>query len=154
PIIYANTNYARNYFDKDIAQYDLWLANWTLDANKPAGKSDNGIWSKRWVWQYTSHGQGDGIPRRVDRHVFEGTVFERAEFVPSYHPGDFDRNGRVDDRDKGLWSKTKGQTVTPGSGADGDLSGKIDEADLEIWKANRGKSYAAPQHRSVARRGS
>src|SRR6478672_13884267 len=27
PLIYANSNYAKNYFDGDIARYDLWLAN-------------------------------------------------------------------------------------------------------------------------------
>jgi GH25 family lysozyme M1 (1,4-beta-N-acetylmuramidase) len=43
PIIYANSNYARNYFEKDVAQYDLWLANWTLDSEKPPAKSQYGM---------------------------------------------------------------------------------------------------------------
>jgi len=154
PLIYANSNYAKNYFDNDIARYELWLANWTLDANKQPGKSENGIWKQRPFWQYTSHGQVHGIGGRVDRDVFNGTMFELAQFVPGFYPGDFDRNGRVDDRDKGLWNKTKGQAVNPGIGADSDLSGTVDAADLEIWKANRGKTYVKPQRRAVARRNS
>jgi hypothetical protein len=152
PIIYANSNYAKNYFEKDVAQYDLWLANWTLDADKPPAKLQYGIWDKWHFWQYTSHGAVDGIKGRVDRDVFEGTMLDLAQFVPNFHPGDYDGNGRVDDRDKAVWRKMKGQTVNPGTGADGDLSGTVDDADLAVWKANNGKSYAAGSHRSPAPR--
>jgi GH25 family lysozyme M1 (1,4-beta-N-acetylmuramidase) len=154
PLIYANTNYAKNYFDKDIAQYDLWLANWTLDAKKPPAKSAGGIWNDWRFWQYTSHGSVDGIDARVDRDVFAGTMLDLARFAPNFHPGDYDGNGRVDNRDKGAWNKSKGQTVITGQGADGDLSGIIDEGDLKVWQANNGKKYASPQHRTAARRGS
>jgi hypothetical protein len=81
-------------------------------------------------------------------------MLELAKFVPSYHPGDYDGNGRVDERDKAVWRKMKGQTVLPGTGADGDLSGTIDDADLAVWKANDGKSYASKPSRTRARRGS
>ena len=153
PIIYANSNYARNYLEKDVAKYDLWLANWTLDADKPAAKSQNGIWNKWSFWQYTSHGSVDGIGGRVDRDVFAGSMLELARFAPNFHPGDYDGNGHVDNRDKAVWQKTKGQTVNPGTSADGDLSGKIDDGDLAVWKANNGKSYVATQRRSRTRRG-
>jgi lysozyme len=152
PIIYANSNYAKNYFEKDVSQYELWLANWTLDSDKPPAKSQNGIWDKWHFWQYTSHGAVDGIRGRVYRDVFEGTMLELAQFVPNFHPGDYDGNGRVDDRDKAVWRKMKGQTVNPGTGADGDLSGTVDDADLAVWKANNGKSYANESHRSPAKR--
>ena len=154
PIIYANSNYAKNYFEKDVSQYDLWLANWTLDADKPPAKSQYGIWDKWYFWQYTSHGAVEGIGGRVDRDVFAGTMLELAQFVPNFHPGDYDGNGRVDDRDREVWRKTKGQTVNPGTGADGDLSGTVDDADLAVWKANNGKTYTIGSHRSPIRHGS
>ncbi len=154
PIIYANSNYAKNYFEKDVAKYDLWLANWTLDAEKPPAKSQYGIWSKWYFWQYTSHGAVDGIGGRVDRDVFTGTMLELAHFVPNFHPGDYNGDGRVDDRDKAVWRKMKGQTVNPGTGADGDLSGTVDDGDLAVWKANNGKSYVNSPHRSQPRHGS
>jgi lysozyme len=80
PRIYANSNYARNYFDKDIAKYDLWLANWTLDANKRPAKSQYGIWDQWHFWQFTSHGSVDGITGRIDRDVFAGTMAELKQF--------------------------------------------------------------------------
>jgi GH25 family lysozyme M1 (1,4-beta-N-acetylmuramidase) len=154
PIIYTNSNYARNYLEKDVAQYDVWLANWTQDAAKQPPKSQYGVWNKWSFWQYSDRGHIEGIGGRVDRDIFSGTMLELARFSPVFHPGDFDGNGRVDDRDKGVWRKMKGQKVNPGLGADGDLSGTVDDADLAVWNANKGKSYPGDKRRPKARSGS
>lgn len=154
PIIYTNSNYAKNYLDKSVNQYDLWLANWTKDTSKPPAASQYGIWSKWPFWQYTSSGTVEGISARVDRDVFDGTMLQLAEFVPSFHPGDFNSDGIVNDRDAAVWRAAKGQTVNPGTGADCDFNGAIDQADYAIWKANRGKSYVSKPGRTRVRRSS
>jgi hypothetical protein len=56
-------------------------------------------------------------------------------------PGDYDRNGRVDEADRELWEQTLGQPATPpGSGADGDADGQVDEDDLAVWEQHAGQT--------------
>ncbi|MDC0934714.1 DUF4347 domain-containing protein, partial [Pirellulales bacterium] len=54
--------------------------------------------------------------------------------------GDYNENGIIDAADYTVWRDTLGQSVTPGSGADGDGSGIIDQGDYAVWKSNFGKT--------------
>jgi lysozyme len=83
PIIYASSNFAKNYFETNINQYPLWLANWTNNTNNPPSAADAGIWSSiGWTfWQYSSTGSVPGISGNVDLDVFNGTPAQLAQFV-------------------------------------------------------------------------
>ncbi|TWT33774.1 hypothetical protein KOR34_36080 [Posidoniimonas corsicana] len=52
-----------------------------------------------------------------------------------FRPGDFDRDGQVDARDFIFWRMSRGQSVTPGEGADANWDGFVDEADYVEWRA-------------------
>ncbi|HTL31434.1 MAG TPA: glycoside hydrolase family 25 protein, partial [Tepidisphaeraceae bacterium] len=68
PIIYCNTNYATNYLNSTVAQWPLWIANWSTAYGDPTttGKPPTGVWSNFTFWQYTSSGSVSGISGRVD----------------------------------------------------------------------------------------
>ena len=55
-------------------------------------------------------------------------------------PGDYNGNGQVDAADYTLWADTLGQSVTPGTGADGVADGVINEHDYTMWFARFGNS--------------
>jgi hypothetical protein len=55
-------------------------------------------------------------------------------------PGDYNRDGKVDAADYGLWRKTLNQSVTQGTGADGDHDGIITQADYNIWRQHYASS--------------
>jgi hypothetical protein len=64
----------------------------------------------------------------------------QSGFYESLPPGDYDRNGRVDESDRTLYEQTLGQPATPpGAGADGDRDGEIDEDDLAVWEQHQGE---------------
>ena len=64
---------------------------------------------------------------------------------PAGNPaGDYNRNGIVDAADWIIWRKTSGQSVTPGSGADGNGDGIVDSADQVIWQQNFGATLPPP----------
>ena len=52
PIIYVNKNYANDHLDTSINQYQLWIAHWTCDTNRPPDTGDTGIWNNWDFWQY------------------------------------------------------------------------------------------------------
>ncbi len=52
--------------------------------------------------------------------------------------GDYNRDGTVDASDYVLWSDTRGQNVTPGTGADGVDDGVINTLDYAFWKTHFG----------------
>ena len=79
-------------------------------------------------------GNADSIVR-IDIGAYE------SQGVPSFAPGDYNRNGVVDAADYTKWRDTLGQKVTPYSGADGDGSGIVDSADYELWKTNFGRPF-------------
>jgi GH25 family lysozyme M1 (1,4-beta-N-acetylmuramidase) len=81
PIIYCNSNFAKNYFESNISQYPLWLAKWTNDVNNPPSAFDSGIWNTWRFWQWTSTGSVAGISGNVDRDVFNGTITELNQFI-------------------------------------------------------------------------
>ncbi|QDV72312.1 lamin tail domain-containing protein [Botrimarina mediterranea] len=51
-------------------------------------------------------------------------------------PGDYDRNGVVEQADHLVWRTSYGATVTPFMGADGNGDGRIDAADYTVWRDN------------------
>ena len=148
PIIYTSGNFAQNYLEPDIAQYPLWFAKPTSgDGNNfslapPPTAANIGIWSDWTFWQWSWTGNVGGI-NPVDRDVFEGTMEQLAEFIPTYHAGDYNRDGKVDAADYVRWRKTMGQTVNLGTGADGNLDGIVNQSDLSVWRANFGVSYGS-----------
>jgi hypothetical protein len=71
-------------------------------------------------------------------------------------PGDYNGNGSVDAADYTLWQDSNGDTVDPGTGADGVADGTINNLDYLYWKtqfANSGGSGSAaavPEPSSLA----
>jgi prepilin-type N-terminal cleavage/methylation domain-containing protein len=59
------------------------------------------------------------------------------EIVDEFPPGDYDRNGFVQQADYAMWQATFGASLTAGDGADGNANGRIDAADYVMWR----KSY-------------
>ncbi|QDU89160.1 CotH protein [Pirellulimonas nuda] len=57
-------------------------------------------------------------------------------------PGDYDRNGLVEQLDRDFWAAQFGQTVTAYAGADGNGDGRVDAADYTVWRDNLGASPA------------
>lgn len=135
PIIYANTNYATNYFESNISQYDFWLANYNYTPPSEPPASATGIWSDWDFWQFTASGTVSGISGAVDRNVFEGTMDDLLEFVPFEPSGDFNRDGDVDGRDFLAWQRNVGLAtgVTFAKG-DANHDGEINATDLAIWQ--------------------
>ncbi|MFX0206925.1 MAG: GH25 family lysozyme, partial [Candidatus Hodarchaeota archaeon] len=70
PIIYCNSNYANNYLDSRVTQYDLWIANW--DVQTP----NTGVWDTWAFWQYTVSDAGyvPGISGRADLDYYNGDL--------------------------------------------------------------------------------
>jgi len=64
----------------------------------------------------------------------------RTNFV---HSADYNNNGRVDAADYVMWRKTLGNTVTPGSGADGFVDGTINDLDYFWWRSHFGLTDGA-----------
>ena len=48
PIIYVNSNYASNFLDSSVTEYDLWIAHWRCDTGTPPNA---GIWDN---WDFFS----------------------------------------------------------------------------------------------------
>jgi GH25 family lysozyme M1 (1,4-beta-N-acetylmuramidase) len=145
PIIYTCCGFGTSTFlEPDIAQHDLWIRKITggdvFNPNSPPTASDMGIWSDWTFWQWSANGNVAGISP-VDRDAFEGSMEQLAQYIPTYHAGDFDRSGNVDAADYVYWRKTIGQIVNMGTGADGNLSGIVDIDDYRVWRAKHGASY-------------
>ena len=94
PMIYANSDWAKNYIEADLKQYDLWHARWTRDLDQPPLPSDPGIWAPNWTfWQYSDAtlvpGVAAGTPgvlTGVDGDVFAGSLAELQEWARSAVP--------------------------------------------------------------------
>ncbi len=94
PLVYMNTNYARNYIDDSLADRDLWIANYNsgnvygdpLTTGSP-DTGNAGDWS---FWQYTSLGSGAlyGVTgNTIDLNVANGDInFVRSFVIPSNVP--------------------------------------------------------------------
>ncbi len=86
PILYVNSNYARNHLDSSINQYDLWIALWRCDTDTPPSQEDTGEWDDWSFWQYYGPSYcGDnsvpGIDGNVDLDVFNGDMLSLRTFV-------------------------------------------------------------------------
>jgi hypothetical protein len=62
---------------------------------------------------------------------------------PDPIPGDYDGNRTVEQADFTLWKSVFGNSVDPGTSADGNGNGTIDAADYVIWRKNLGMSQPA-----------
>jgi GH25 family lysozyme M1 (1,4-beta-N-acetylmuramidase) len=72
PIIYLNTDYARNYVNSSVTPHKDWIANYN-SVNPDSGSSVNGVWGTKWtVFQYSSTGTVSGISGNVDTDYFNG----------------------------------------------------------------------------------
>ena len=145
PIIYTCCGFhTSSFLEPDIAQHDLWIRKITggdtFNPSSPPTASDLGIWSDWTFWQWSATGNVAGISP-VDRDAFEGSMEQLAQFIPTYHAGDFDRSGKVDAADYVTWRKTLGLTVNLGTAADGNLNGTVDLDDYRVWRANFGVTY-------------
>jgi hypothetical protein len=86
-----------------------------------------------------------GLPTGVRRRV---TAVEVGALIdigwsaapPTGLPGDYNRNGTVEAADYVVWRNTRGQNVTPGSGADGSGNGSVGAEDYTFWRARFGTS--------------
>jgi hypothetical protein len=72
----------------------------------------------------------------------------RAIGAPAMVPGDYNQNGMVDAADYVLWRDMLGQTVTPGTGADGtgpagEPDGVVNQLDYDFWRGRFGSSSAS-----------
>jgi|GEM_PF-3214707 len=78
PLLYVNSDYANNYLDNSVNQYDLWIAHWTHD---PYLSPNIGIWDDWEFWQYSNQGSVPGITGGVPVDVFKGNLSELNDFV-------------------------------------------------------------------------
>jgi hypothetical protein len=85
--------------------------------------------------------RGEGFARVADagsRLRIDIGAYE-SQGVPTFAPGDYNRNGIVDSADYVVWRKMLGEMmVEPFSGADGNGNGVIDQADHQVWQSNFG----------------
>jgi len=89
PLIYATKSFAQHELDASIAEYDLWLADWTCSTNDPPTEGDTGIWEGDWAfWQYWEPKPDNcgiqpvpGIAGGVDLDLFAGDMSDLAKFV-------------------------------------------------------------------------
>ncbi len=66
---------------------------------------------------------------------FTPSLVDPADFLLSYVPGDFDRNGLIDTADYDMWKTDFGNAVAQaGEGADGNRDGVVNAADYTIWR--------------------
>ncbi|TWT47242.1 Lysozyme M1 precursor [Botrimarina hoheduenensis] len=140
PIIYLNSNYAINYVNSSVAQYDLWIARWTYNtSNLPAGANQLGVWSDWDFWQW-SDSESIGGEAPVDANLFRGTTQDLAAYLYAAEPpltGDYNGDGVVDLADYTKWRDTLRRGNLDLS-ADGNKSGAIDTGDYDVWAANYG----------------
>jgi GH25 family lysozyme M1 (1,4-beta-N-acetylmuramidase) len=157
PIIYTCCGFGTaTFLEPDIAQHDLWIRKITggdaFNPNSPPTASDMGIWSDWTFWQWSATGNVAGISP-VDRDAFKGTLEQLAQYIPTYHAGDFDRSGNVDAADYVHWRNTLGQAVNIGTAADGNLSGIVDIDDYRVWRTNFGAAFGTGLGNTVSSAG-
>ncbi len=68
PIIYTNPNYAENYLDSSVSQWNLWIANYGVSS------PSTGIWDSWAFWQYTNEGNVSGVSGNVDMDYYNGNL--------------------------------------------------------------------------------
>ena len=140
PLIYANSNYAKNYFESDLAQYDLWIARWTHNPLVTPTSSNLGIWNDWEFWQWTDSWRVAGIAGNVDGNLFDGTMQDLMQFVVGADPtADFDDDGDRDGADFLVWQRGLGITNGANQGnGDANWDAAVDQADLTVWQQQIG----------------
>jgi hypothetical protein len=146
PIIYASTSYINNYFETNINQFPLWLANWNYTPPTLPPASADGIFNGWDFWQYTSTGPVAGVPgSNVDKDVYQGTMDQLlAEFLMVQPNGDFNNDNDVDGADFLTWQLNHGRTGATATFANGDADGSkaINLADMTVWQSGFGAPAA------------
>jgi hypothetical protein len=61
---------------------------------------------------------------------------------PLIMPGDYNQDDVVDSADYVVWRKKLGQSVAPGTSADGDGNGVVGQSDLAVWRVEFGETTA------------
>jgi Concanavalin A-like lectin/glucanases superfamily len=75
---------------------------------------------------------------------FTPGLVDPEDFLLSYAPGDFDRNGAIELADFSKWQSDFGSTAAAiGDGADGNRDGLVDAADYTVWRDAYDASGAA-----------
>lgn len=154
PLIYTNADYAGNYLDASLSEYDLWVAHWTYDTIR---SPNTGIWDGWAFWQYSDEGRVPGIAGDVDLDLFSGSEAELSKFVISASStgsevaeewnrtfggaGD-DRIGSVEITSDGGYILAGGTSSFGTIGEDAWLI-KTDEAGNELWENTFGGAYKA-----------
>jgi GH25 family lysozyme M1 (1,4-beta-N-acetylmuramidase) len=71
PLIQVTSEYANYYLNPSLAQYDLWISDWTYDPSTPPNTGE--IWDTWSFWQYSNLGSVPGIEGNVFLDLFNGT---------------------------------------------------------------------------------
>jgi GH25 family lysozyme M1 (1,4-beta-N-acetylmuramidase) len=150
PLLYTSQSKATSLFSATNTTDPLVVAAWhtTMFSSPPANTAVS-PWSAWTFWQwsddtttYPSNGAINGFASgvRVDRDVFQGTAAQiQAMLVgkdPTAKPGDFNRDGVVNQADYNVWFANNGKTVPIYTGADANGDARVTIADYNIWLAN------------------
>jgi GH25 family lysozyme M1 (1,4-beta-N-acetylmuramidase) len=141
PLIYTNSSGAENYFETDLTQYDLWIANWSYTPPAEPPPSAYDPWSDWEFWQWTDSWSVAGVAGNVDGDVFDGTLQDLMQFVVGADPSaDFDGNNVVDGFDFLTLQQNLGTVGPMATHANGDANGDdlINDADLAVWESQYG----------------
>jgi lysozyme len=75
PIIYSNQHFFERFLAEEFGHYPLWIARYSTDAPRLAAY-------RSWTfWQNSNEGCIEGISRKVDTNVFEGTPEMLLEYT-------------------------------------------------------------------------
>jgi hypothetical protein len=85
------------------------------------------------------------------------TIVDGEAGMPASHsamifvfiPGDYDRNGAVEEADYPVWRQNFGTTSAAGLQADGNGNGSVDAADYVVWRKNLGTTGSAVVERAA-----
>ena len=90
-VVYSNTYTATNIFDKKVAEYPLWVAQYGVSSPQ-----DNGNWGN-WVgYQYSSSGRVNGINGNVDLDRYTEDIFlSTREEIPEVENPKCDYEDRI-----------------------------------------------------------
>lgn len=107
PGLYVSLSYIESRLqDARLAQFPLWLADWTFDPNMRPDCP--GPWTSYSMLQYTDKASIPGIAGLVDADVFLST---QGESMQTYGPGRGDFDSYFVDNGNGTWTCKKSQAV-------------------------------------------
>ncbi len=126
---------------------DLNPGTYNLSFAVPSNSSTAGGIGARFRWGSSGvSSTGGAIAGEVEDYLFATGVVG----IPTsgFLPGDYDRNGFVNNVDHTVWRNSFGQ-VGANLPADGNGNGEVDAADYAIWRDNKG-AFAVPASSSTA----